>query len=83
MNLLPALEVLRPDESVVVEQGFGHNRVCRVDYRVVDWGQALPVSVVWAKNARVNKNWVGKVKVEGKEMLRIYVHTLHQVQASS
>jgi len=48
VNLLPALEVLRPDESVVVEQGFGHNRVCRVDYRVVDWGQALPVSVVWA-----------------------------------
>ena len=83
MNLLPALEVLRPDESVVVEQRFSHNRVCRVDNRVVDWGQALPVTVVWAENARVNKNWVGKVKVKGKEILRIYVHTLHQVPASS
>ena len=33
---------------------------------MVDWGQALPVSVVWAKNARVNKNWVIKGESRGQ-----------------
>ena len=48
VDFLPALEVLGPNESVVVEQGLGDNRVGRVDHRVVNRGQALPVSVVRA-----------------------------------
>ena len=47
VDFLPALEVLGADESVVVKQSLSHNRVGRVDHRVVNRGQALPVPIIW------------------------------------
>ena len=47
VDFLPALEVLGSDESMVVKQSLSHNRVGRVDHRVVNRGQALPVPIIW------------------------------------
>ena len=47
VDFLPTLEVLGSDESVVVKQSLSHNRVGRVDHRVVNRGQALPVPIIW------------------------------------
>ena len=47
VDFLPALEVLGSDESMVVKQSLRHNRVGRVDHRVVNRGQALPVPIIW------------------------------------
>ena len=46
MNLLPALEVLGPDDPVVVQEGLRHHGVGGVDDRVVQGGQALAVPVI-------------------------------------
>ena len=48
VDFLPTLEVLGADESVVVKQGLCDNGVGRVDHRVVNRRQALPVSIVRA-----------------------------------
>ena len=53
VDFLPTLEVLGSDESMVVKQSLGDNRVGRVDHRVVNRSQTLPVSVVWAAHANL------------------------------
>ena len=47
VDFLPTLEVLGSDESMVVKQSLSHNRVGRVDHRVVNRGQAFPVPIIW------------------------------------
>ena len=66
VDFLPALEVLGADESVVVEESLGDHRVGRVDHRVVNRRQALPVSVVRAAHWENVKTLRG----DGKEMMR-------------
>ena len=46
MNLLPALEVLGPDDPVVVQEGLRDHSVGGVDDRVVQGSQALAVPVI-------------------------------------
>ena len=67
VDFLPALEVLGADESVVVEESLGDHRVGRVDHRVVNRRQALPVSVVWAAHLEDVKIVRGDEKEEMKK----------------
>ena len=53
VDFLPTLEVLGANESMVVKQSLSDNGVGRVDHRVVNRSQALPVSIVWA----AHRNW--------------------------
>ena len=68
VDFLPALEVLGPNESVVVEQGLGDNGVGRVDHRVVNRGQALPVSVVRAAHRENVKTMRGGEQEENRKV---------------
>ena len=67
VDFLPALEVLGADESVVVEESLGDHRVGRVDHRVVNRRQALPVSVVRAEHWENVKTLRGDEEKEMKK----------------